>query len=517
MSRRPVVRPLALATCLAVASAVGALGVTAPTPAGAATDPATLTGAGGTFLQPVVSKLLKDDSSGVAPLFGGYAGTDIDSGIASFVGTGPGQFGADFAVSERPLSTVEAASAKANGRSFAYVPIASTPVAIFTLVPTNAWGVGGSGSIGPSDFCQHLQLTTTLLGQLLGLDQQSPLHYWGDSRISCPTGTGTTTADNLPVASAANLDPSMANFALLSLLDSTPTSKSLLDAGLAGPGSLTTSDTPSEKWPYAQGTIPGGDQPLVGKLLAINPETNTPSSVAVAWSLGSIGPISSVWTGSPLGVPWDLPTAAVQNAQGSFVAPTAPSAQAAASDATLAATTDPTSNNLVTFNASSTDAAAYNSYLMEESYLVVPTSGLAPAKAAALAQFVRFVLGPQGQQDIAAFGAAPATTAMQAAGLRVAAQLNAEAVAATTPASTAATTTTSTTTAAPAAPTASDAGSSGSATGSGSSGAAATTDPSAGLAFTGAGHPFGWAAAGLVLVLVGAVTRRRIIRRGVTR
>ena len=69
------------------------------------------------------------------------------------------------------------------------------------------------------------------------------------------------------------------------------------------------------------------------------------------------------------------------------------------------------------FNASTTDAAAYNSYLMEESYLVVPTNGLSAAKAKALAQFIRYVLGPEGQQDIENFGAAPATAAMVAAGL----------------------------------------------------------------------------------------------------
>ena len=37
---------------------------------------------------------------------------------------------------------------------------------------------------------------------------------------------------------------------------------------------------------------------------------------------------------------------------------------------------------------------AYNSYLMVESYLVVPTSGLSAAKASKLAQYIRFVVGP---------------------------------------------------------------------------------------------------------------------------
>ena len=33
-------------------------------------------------------------------------------------------------VSERPLTSAEAATATANGRSFAYVPFAATPVAL---------------------------------------------------------------------------------------------------------------------------------------------------------------------------------------------------------------------------------------------------------------------------------------------------------------------------------------------------------------------------------------------------
>ena len=100
-------------------------------------------------------------------------------------------------------------------------------------------------------------------------------------------------------------------------------------------------------------------------------------------------------------------TAAIQNANGQFVAPSLAAAQAAASDVTLAATSDPTTNNLVTFNADTSDASAYNSFLMEESYLVVPTNGLSAAKAKALAQFVRYVLGPKGQAAIGRSGRLP--------------------------------------------------------------------------------------------------------------
>lgn len=481
---------------------------------GADTDPATLIGEGGSFLQPVINKLLADDGSHLSPLFGSYLLTDDNAGIANFAGSAPGDFTADFAVSERPLTSTEAQTAKTNGRTFAYVPIASVPVALATLVPTNDWSIGGSTSITPSGFCQHMPLTTALLGAIFGQDA-TPLKNWNDSRITCPEVGGGTLANGNSVQLWANLDPSQSNVALMSLLDSTPASKADFDTGLKGSGSLTTDDTPSALWPYAENTIPNGDQLLIGKLLNINAETNAPSTQASTWALGAIAPMSSVWTGAPLGVPWNLPTAAVQNAQGSFVAPSLASAQAAEADATLAATTDPTTNNLVTFNAKASNAADYNNLLMEESYLVVPTSGLAQNKAMALAQLVRYIYGSQGRQDIENFGAAPATPAMQAAGLSVAAQLNAEAAASVAPAVASATTTTSTTTPAKSSATTPTTGSQTTtpASSSDASGSSATgADSSGGLAFTGTSHLVGWIVVGAVLVLVGSLIRRRLKR-----
>ena len=220
---------------------------------------------------------------------------------------------------------------------------------------------------------------------------------------------------------------------MMSYLDSTTASKATFLAGLqnaqTGGTALTVDPTPSEVWPYSKPTIPGGDESLLGKVIAINSQTNAPSTQASLLALGAAVPVSADWTGAPLGVTWDLPTAAIQNDQGSFVAPTAAAATASEADATLAATADPTTNNLVTFNSSTTDAAAYNSALMLQSYLVVPTNGLSAAKATALAQFIRFALGGTGQKDIASLEAAPATTAMVSAGLKVAQQLNVEAAA----------------------------------------------------------------------------------------
>jgi hypothetical protein len=237
----------------------------------------------------------------------------------------------------------------------------------------------------------------------------------------------------------------MENFALMSLLDSTTSSKAAFQAGLTAAVAVkqaSTSDpTASEHWPYGK-TVPGGDEATFGKLLDLDQRTNQPSTDAALMQLGAIMPVADVWTGNPLGVNWNFPTAAVQNAAGQFVVPSAGAAKAAENDATLASTSDPTTNNLVTFNANASDSAAYNNYLMLQSYLLVPTNGLPADKALALAQFIRFAVGGTGQADIAALGAAGATQAEVTADLAVAQQLDAEAAA--SGASTASTTTTTT-------------------------------------------------------------------------
>ena len=116
----------------------GAWTVPATGGAGAATTQGTLVGEGGDAATPIIVNLIHDDTAGLAPDFGAYTNVDVDQGIADFVGTAPGTFGNDFAVTERPLTTAEAATAQANGRSFAaYAPIAAVPVALMTLVPNS--------------------------------------------------------------------------------------------------------------------------------------------------------------------------------------------------------------------------------------------------------------------------------------------------------------------------------------------------------------------------------------------
>ena len=505
-----------LIAALLVATVAGALPLGSGS-AGASTDKTSLSGEGGTFLGPVVTKLVDDGASNLDGLFGSYVQTGLEPAIADFIGSGPNDFNADFAVSERPLTSTEVASAKANGRSIAYVPFAATPVAIGTLVTGTNYG--GEDPIDPSSFCPHINMTVADLGAVFGIDSAQPVASWADPRFTCSNG--------LPLASdspqiASNDDPTMANYALMALLNSDPTAKSYFATGVLdafnAKRATTSSITPSERLPYVGPfVISGGDDPFLGKLLNVNATTNVPRwSVGDPSILGVTFPVSSVWTGAPLGAAWNIPTAAIQNAEGAFVAPSTTSAAAAEADATLAATSDPTTDNLVTFNPSTSDAAAYNSYLMEESYLVVPTSGLPSTKDYALADLIRFILGPKGQQDISSFGVAPATTAMVTAGLQVAGELDAEgaASAAGTTSSTTTTTTASSTSTTSAAGVAgagavSSSGSDSSDTGSGGTGAASGS----GLAFTGAPDLIPMIGIGALLLVAGAVIRRRLRRR----
>jgi hypothetical protein len=498
---------VALVAVLLVAT-VGVGGHVAPARADTPAD--TLYGEGGDAMTPVMIKLLADDGNQLSPEFGSYTNVDLDAGIADFIGSAPNTFAADYAVTERPLTSTEAATAKADGRTYAYVPIAALPVALVTLVPQPTFP--GTATINPTQFCQHIPLNLIQLADIYGTSTP-PVTNWGDPSIDCSVGS-TAQPDAVPFTRWANLDPTMENYALMNYLDSTSASEAIFQAGLTNgvntKSALTSSTTPSEYWPYTGSSIPGGDEALLGKVIALNAKSNTPSTQTAQLSIGAIVPISSVWTGDPLGVAWNLPTAAVQNAQGSYVIPSAAAAEASEADATLASTTDPTTNNLVTFNASTSDAAAYNNYLMLESYLLVPTNGLTAVKALALAQFIRFALGGDGQKDIESLGAAGATPAMVTAGLQVAQQLDAEADAsnATTTTTTAASSTTTTSVAGSTTTTASNAGTGNTDSDSSSDGGTS----SGGLAFTGFAV-FPLLGLGFLLFVSGEAARRLIRRR----
>jgi hypothetical protein len=507
---------------VAACAALALTAIVASASAGAATSSTTLVGEGGSFLNPVVLALLKSDNAGLAPLAVSYNDANIDNAIADFVGTATSPPTNDFVVSERPLTAAEAATAKKNGRTFAYVPIAATPVAIATLDICSESSLL-TGALGPGTFCDGIPLTPTLAAGLFlgGLtdkniqpNQGLPtlLAGWHDPRLT--QSNGQPIPDTAPIGFASALEPSAENTALMTFIDSVPSAKIQLDNALANPANHpeVTTDMPEELWPFhGNHSYVGGDAGLIGKELSINAQTNAPAGLLSWGGLGADGSAahdvfatSAVWTGAPEGTQWDIPTAALQNASGAFVAPTVAAAQASEADATL----DPVSN-LVTFNAKASDKTAYNSDMMEESYLVVPTSGLSAAKEQKLAQLIRFVDGPTAATDDTILGTAPPTSAMVTAGLKVAVELDSAAFSQTSPSPSAATTTTTTAPAAAAAG-ATDA-SSGGDTGSGDSGAT-DTGSSPDLAFTGSGDLAPLVIVGLLMVVSGVFVRRRLLR-----
>jgi ABC-type phosphate transport system substrate-binding protein len=465
---------------------------TAAGPAGATTPSGRLLGEGGSFAEPIVNQLLIDDNAGIAPLDAQYFNANVDIGRQD-VTTGD----ADFAVSEFPLTADEVTTGKSNGRSFAYVPFAASPVTVAPIIECSA------GKLCPD----NLQLT---VAQLAGIFTQGngfaggDISFWDSTSLNTIAAGGplTTVATDSRNIKALNLiDPSASTEALMAAFEADPAAKANWDTFLTFWHVVSTA--PAETWPTQQG-VSGGDQVMANDLVPLDTSRQPPVPLPfLDWGLGDVAPLPVSW----LGAPRNIPTVAIENAAGKFVPPTVAAASAALADATV----DP-ATNLVTFKATSADAASYNSYLMQVSYLVVPTSGLAPAKATALASFIRFALSTKGQADVVGLGAAPilpatgstaAETALVKSGLAIADQVAAEATTTTTTTSTSTTTTTTptTTTSTTAAPVVA------------SNGSDPSTTPS--LAYTG-GAPWPIGITGFGLVVSAGWIRRRLRRRAVT-
>jgi ABC-type phosphate transport system substrate-binding protein len=477
----------------AVAGALVAVAATAffgPARSEAATDPSTLSGEGGSFAKPIVNKLLQDGQGGLGGLSASLFDANVDQARSDFA---KGE--ADFAVSEFPLTADEQATAKAAGRSFAYVPIAASPVAVASVVECET-----DNTFKSTTMCPDLELTVEQLAKLFTVQ----IGQWNSAELS-------TISNGKPIQPNAQsnqvhpellADPSASTFTLISTFDAVAAAKTAWDTWLANFQGA--SDAPSETWPTSQGNS-GGDQGLVSLLVPIDEATLQPVANPQSWGQGDLAPVPADW----LGAPWDIAahgmTIAVQNASGAFVSPTVAAASAALADATM----DP-ATNLVTFPAdgSASDAAAYP--MMTTTYLIVPTTGLSPAKATALANLIQFALGSAGQKDISDLGAAPVSAAMAQAGQAVANELTAEA---------SGTSTTTTTAAAPPGSGATSGSGTGASNGpsteSTSASATSSADPSAGgpsLAFTG-GAPWLPAVAGAGLAVAGSLVRRRLVRR----
>ncbi|HEY5025777.1 MAG TPA: hypothetical protein VII76_12440 [Acidimicrobiales bacterium] len=457
---------------------------------------------GGSFAAPLMDLLQNDPAavSAIAPFVPSYFDADVDQAQQDFA------MGAiDYSVTEAPLTASEAATAAQNGRSFAYVPFAASPVAIAAIVECDQ-----ASTLSSTTWCTNgnLELTVPQLAQIFTdlstLENPPPgggaIGTWNDAQLlTLNPGLAGVSAQSKAITAIENDQPSATNMALESLFVSNTTAKAIWDAYIKYfEGS--TDDTPTDLWPHTL-TAGSSDELIEQTLIKVNSNVNPPVPDAdpTHWGQGDIAPLPiDWWSGSTL----DNPTIAIQNAEGAFVAPAVASMDAALGDATM----DPTTN-LVRFNANPTDAAAYPLPVM--SYLVVPTSGLDPSKATALAAFIKFVLGSTGQADVESMGAAGVTPAMVSAGLKVADEVAAQATTTTTTTTTSVPTSTSTTSSTTGTSTSSGQGS----TGNGAGAAASTaSDSSPSLALTG-GAAWPLPLAGGVLVLAGFVARRALRSR----
>ncbi len=211
-----------------------------------------------------------------------------------------------------------------------------------TLAVCNATALTGNST---SALCPDIPLdaeqaallfTFNLTSSSVSPNQNLPtsLSGWSDPRLTQSNGQPMPTGG---IYQASTLEPSAENTALMAYLDSDPTAKELFDNTLNNPAAKATnsSDTPSQTWPF-QGAhaFVGGDAGLVGKELNLDAETGSPSE-ANSWNLGDVFPLPSVWAGAPEGTPWNIPTAAIENAAGKFVPPTEAAAASSEGDATM--------------------------------------------------------------------------------------------------------------------------------------------------------------------------------------
>ncbi len=378
---------------------------------------------GGSYAAPIMN-LLQGDAGAVAaiaPFVPSFFDAGVDQAQQDFA-----EATIDYSVTEAPLTATEVGTAAQHGRSFAYVPFAASATTIAAVVEC-----GQGDTVTPATWCTtgNLELTVPQLAQIFTdlspLEQPPPggggIGTWNDSQLLGlnPGLLGVSTQSH-NITAIEDVQPTASNTSLESLFVSNPTARAIWDAYLKY-FEGNTDDTPTDLWPHTS-TAGTSEQLIAQTLIKVNSQLTPPVPDAnpTHWGQGDIAPLPVDWVGPPL----NIPTIAVQNAAGAYVAPTVASTNAALRDATV----DPTTN-LVNFNANPDDAAAYPMPVM--SYLVVPTSGLDPAKATALAAFIKFVLGSAGQADVESMGAAGVTPAMITAGLKVADQVAAQATSTT--------------------------------------------------------------------------------------
>jgi phosphate transport system substrate-binding protein len=404
-------------------------------PSGAATASTQLLGGGESWPEYTVRQLENDAANGGAlgalqPVY--IAGRGEDAARAD-VAAGT----SDFAVSSAPLTADELTAAGQSGITTAYVPFASGAVAIVAAVQADHQHGGG--------LIQNIKLTIPTLAKIF----THHINYWNDPEILAenPDVPDLTHVEVPAILTAVRRDSSSTSSALVAAFLTDPAARTVWAEYVQGLGQAP--DITPDRWPAdPNGNVTGvtsGTRGMINALLNLDPASGQPIPGTPAHAIGYVAPEFAHQFGAPL--------AAIQNraTPPSFVLPTAAGAVGAA----LAggAAFDPATGLYAIDYTKITTAGAYPIPLV--SYLVVPVRGVAPAKAQALASFIRFVLGTAGQADVASTGMVGVSAEAIAAGLKVAHTLETAAAPPTTTTTTrvgAATTTTTATAAVPQTP-----------------------------------------------------------------
>ncbi len=244
-------------------------------------------------LAPIVN-LLQNDSGALAaisPFTPSYFDADIDQALQDFAAGA-----SDYAVSELPLTASEAATAAQNGRSFAYVPFAASPLAIAAVVECSQ-----TSTVTASTFCGTIKVTVPILAQIftdLPPTASPPpgglgIGTWNNPELTALTpslgGVSTVSAD---ITALEDVQPAASNYALESLFVNNATAKPIWDAYLKFYEGVT-DDTPTDLWPHTNGTS-GGDAVLAQSLIPINEQSNPPAPPAnpQTWGQGVVAPLT---------------------------------------------------------------------------------------------------------------------------------------------------------------------------------------------------------------------------------
>jgi len=151
-------------------------------------------------------------------------------------------------------------------------------------------------------------------------------------------------------------------------------------------------------------------------LQGVFPNSTGVKTEALAYApLGALADLPPGLPPSPL----RRPVLEIKNKAGSFVSPTPSSVSTALAAAEVS--TDGPTKNLVTPNFNATDAGAYPLIMVDEA--IVPTTGVSPVKAKAIAEVLRQLVDPAYQASAVTRGYVPLTQPMVEATLAVANQL----------------------------------------------------------------------------------------------